>query len=154
MLLVVSLQQRIKSTTLLYGMLLITAIPGFFYCKSADYYTGVGLLIGVMGGNLLEEKAVRFENTRNPVRMILRPIGGAAVYFAMNFALKAPFSAEFLDSVTMGALLVRCVRYAVIGFADFGVYPMLFRLTAKAGEKKDRQSMLAQILFVPFFLLV
>ena len=67
MLLVVSLQQRIKSTTLLYGMLLITAIPGFFYCKSADYYTGVGLLIGVMGGNLLEEKAVRFENTRNPV---------------------------------------------------------------------------------------
>ena len=140
MLLVVALQQRIKSTTILYGMLLITAIPGFFYCKSADYFTGVGLLIGVMGGNLLEETTVRFENTRNPIRMILRPIGGAAVYFALNSALKAPFPAEFLDSGTMGALLVRCVRYAVIGFVDFGVYPMLFRLTANAGGKKDKQS--------------
>lgn len=126
------LQKRVKNTLLLYGILLFVNIPGFFYCKSADYFTGAGLLIGFMGGTLLDDRFVHFENTRKPLWMAVRLLGGLAVYFALSKLLKLPFSEEFLTSGTTASLLVRCARYAVSAFVDFGVYPMLFRLEKRA----------------------
>ena len=120
--------RRVKNTLALYGILLATAIPGFFFCKSADYYTAMGLMIGFMGGTLLDDHCVHFENTRKPLWMVARLIGGLAVYLALNTLLKLPFSKAFLSSGTTAALLVRCARYTVVAFVDFGVYPMLFRL--------------------------
>ena len=131
-LLVPLLQKRVKSTLQLYGILLLINLPGFLYCKSADYYTGAGLLIGFMGATLLDDNCVHFENTRKPLYRVLRLLGGVAVYFALSKLLKLPFSDEFLNSGNTASLLVRCARYAVIAFVDFGVYPMLFRF-----EKKD-----------------
>ena len=119
---------------MLYGLLLLANMPGFFYCKSADYYTGAGLLIGFMGATLLDDHCVHFENTQKPLWMAIRLLGGLAVYFALNTVLKLPFSTEFLSSGSTAALLVRCARYAIIAFVDFGIYPMLFRF-----EKKDDQ---------------
>ena len=133
-LIVQQLQKRMNNTLALYGILLLTAIPGCFYCKSADYFTSVGLLIGFMGGTLLEDRCVRFENTRRPIWMAVRVLGGAAVYFALNTVLKLPFSKEFLSGSSAASLLVRCVRYAIIAFVDFGVYPMLFRLERRADK--------------------
>ena len=133
-LIVQQLQKRMNNTLALYGILLLTAIPGCFYCKSADYFTSVGLLIGFMGGTLLEDRCVRFENTRRPIWMAVRVLGGAAVYFALNTVLKLPFSKEFLSGSSAASLLVRCVRYAIVAFVDFGVYPMLFRLERRADK--------------------
>lgn len=133
-LIVQQLQKRMNNTLALYGILLLTAVPGCFYCKSADYFTSVGLLIGFMGGTLLEDRCVRFENTRRPIWMAVRVLGGAAVYFALNTVLKLPFSKEFLSGSSAASLLVRCVRYAIIAFVDFGVYPMLFRLERRADK--------------------
>ena len=130
-LVVLLLQKRVKNTLLLYGILLLVNVPGFFYCKSADYYTGAGLLIGFMGATLLDDHCVHFENTRKPLWRLLRLLGGLAIYFALNKLLKLPFSKEFLSSGTTAALLVRCARYAVIAFVGFGVYPMLFRFEKK-----------------------
>ena len=62
-------------------------------------------------------ECVRFCHTR-----------GVKVYLALNTLLKLPFSKAFLSSGTTAALLVRCARYTVVAFVDFGVYPMLFRL--------------------------
>ena len=126
------LQKRVTSTPLLFGILLITAVPGFFYCRSADYFTSMGLLIGFMGGTLLDDRCVRFENTRRPLRMVARVLGGLAVYFALNTALKLPFPKEFLSGGSTAAMLVRCARYAIVAFVDFGVYPMAFRLEKRA----------------------
>ena len=126
--LVYTLQKKVKNTLVLYGILLITAIPGFFYCTSADYFTAVGLLIGFMGGTLLDDYCVRFEDTRKPLFMVTRLLGGLAVYLVLNSVLKMPFSKEFLSDGSTAALMVRCVRYAIVAFVDFGVYPMLFKL--------------------------
>ena len=120
------LQKRIKRTLLLYGILLLTALPGFFFCKSADYFTAMGLLAGFMGGTLLEERYVHFENTRKPLAALLRVLGGLTLFFALSALLKMPFSSEFLSSGSTAALLVRCARYAIIAFVEFGIYPMLF----------------------------
>ena len=138
--LVVSLlTSRIRSKPALYGILLLTALPGLFFCKSKDYYTSVGLMIGFMAGTLLEEKTVHFENTRNILFGVLRLAGGFAIYFLLNKLLKLPFSGELLDGGSTGALLIRCARYAVIGFAEFGLYPMIFsRVESLLGGNKAK----------------
>ena len=125
------LQNRVKNTLWLYGILLVTAVPGFFFCKSEDYFTAMGLLVGFMGGTLLEEGYVHFVNTRHPFWMVVRVLGGVTIYFTLNTVLKLPFSQEFLSGGSVSALLVRCVRYAIIAFVEFGVYPMLFRFENK-----------------------
>ena len=132
------LQKRIRNTYALYGILVVTAIPGFFYCRSTDYFTSMGLLIGFMAGTLLDDRYVHFENTRKPIWMAARVLGGLAVYLALNTVLKLPFSKEFLADSSIAALLVRCGRYAIIAFVDFGVYPMLFRLENRTNTSKRR----------------
>ncbi|MBQ6403585.1 MAG: phosphatase PAP2 family protein [Oscillospiraceae bacterium] len=130
------LREKIKNRWLFYAVLLLSTLPGFFYCESSDYFTSFGMLIGFMCAEPFEEKFVKFENTRSVVRSILRVIGGAGLYFAVNTVLKMPFSSAFLDSGTVAAHLVRVLRYAVVIFVTVGVYPMLFKLTAKIGAKK------------------
>lgn len=125
--LVQMLQKRVSDTLTLYGILLLTVIPGFFYCTSADYFTAVGLLVGFMGGTLLDDYCVHYEDTRKPLFMVIRLLGGLAVYLVLNAVLKMPFSKEFLTDGSTAALMVRCTRYAIIAFVDFGVYPMLFK---------------------------
>lgn len=136
-LIVQALQKRVKNTLALYGILLVVTVPGFFYCKSADYFTAMGLLIGFMGGTLLEDRCVQFENTRKPLWMIVRVLGGVAVYFVLNTVLKLPFSKEFLSDGSTASMLVRCARYAIIAFVDFGVYPMLFKLEKGKNARKE-----------------
>ena len=127
-LLVQLLQKRVKNMLVLYGILLVTALPGFFYCTSADYFTAMGLLIGFMGGTLFDDRCVHFKDTRKPLFMVTRLLGGLVVYLVVNTVLKLPFSTEFLSEGSTAALMVRCARYAIVAFIDFGVYPMLFSL--------------------------
>ena len=131
-LLVHMLQKRIKNTLKLYGILLVTAVPGFFFCTSADYFTVMGLLIGFMGATLWDDRFVHFENTRKPLLMVARLLGGLVVYLLVNTALKLPFSTEFLSEGSTAALMVRFGRYAIVSFVGFGIYPMLFTLEKRA----------------------
>ena len=52
--------------------------------------------------------------------------------------VKLPLSQEFMDSGSYASLLVRCARYAVIAFAEFSLYPMLFKLTARIGRGEQK----------------
>ena len=106
---------------------LVLAIPGFFFCRSNDYFTSVGLLLGFMAGNLFDEYIGHFENTKKPLVIVLRLLGGVLVYLILNTLLKLPFSAEFLEQASLLSWTVRAVRYAIISFVAFGVYPMSFR---------------------------
>ena len=124
-----ALQKRVKSRPVFFGILLLLTLPGLFYCHSEDYFTCMGLLIGFLAAIPVEEKFVRFENTRSLPRVALRVAGGTAVFFALNALLKLPFPSAFLSAHTTPSLLVRCGRYAVISFTEFALYPMLFKLT-------------------------
>ena len=125
------LQSTCRNPRLFYALLLLLTLPGFFYCKSADYFSGYGMLLGFVLATVFEERYVRFENTRSPLRSVLRVLGGVAVFFGLNTLLKLPFSADFLNSGTTAAFLVRMLRYALVIFVDMGVYPLLFQVTGK-----------------------
>ena len=131
------LRRKAKNRWAFYGILLLTALPGFFYCTSSDYYTSVGMLLGFFLAEPFEEKYVRFENTRNLLRCVLRVIGGGAIYFGLNVLLKLPFPAALLDSGSFAAHLIRTLRYAVVIFVDIGVYPLLFHVTGRLWKKAN-----------------
>ena len=121
------LQDRVKNTITLYGILLVIALPGFFYCRTEDYFTSMGLMIGFMGGTLLDDRFVHFENTEKLLFRVLRVLGGLVVYLVLNTLLKMPFSKEFLSDGSTAALVIRFARYAIVSVVAFGVYPMVFR---------------------------
>ena len=131
------LQKMIKNRRIFYAVLVAVSIPGWFYCRSEDFYTGFGLLIGFIIGSEFESKYVRFSNTRNVIRIILRIIGGAASYFALNMLLKLPFDKAFLDSASLAAYAVRTLRYTIIVFLIIGVYPLLFRIGDRIFQRKQ-----------------
>ena len=131
------LQKKLNNDRMLYAMMLLVTLPGFFYCRSHDFFEGYGMLLGFALAMEFEQKYVNFENTRGVLRCILRVVGGVAVFFGLNTLLKMPFSQDFLNSAEMASLLVRTVRYTLVVFAVLGVSPMLFKYTAKWFEKPE-----------------
>lgn len=127
------LKRKIKNRWMFYGILLLSAVPGFFFCTTHDYYSSFGMLVGFILAEPFEERFVQFENTKNIFRCILRTIGGGLLYFGLNTALKIPLS--LLDAGGFVSQLLRMVRYAIVIFAVIGVYPMLFKLTGRLWNK-------------------
>ena len=125
------LQKKLKNDRLLYGILLLMGLPGFFYCKSLDFFSGYGMLLGFVLAVEFEQKYVNFENTRSAMRSVIRVVGGVAVFFGLNTLTKMPFSADYLNSGEMSALLIRMARYTLVVFAVLGVYPMVFKYADK-----------------------
>ena len=135
-LLVSLLQEKVRNKWLRYLLLLVPAAAGWLYCTSDDYFTSFGILVGFILGTEFEKRFVRFENTRNPLRGILRVLGGVAIFFGLNTLLKLPFGSEFLESGTAAAHAVRAGRYALAIFADLGLYPLLFSKDASGKGRK------------------
>ena len=66
-------------------------------------------------------------------------MGAFAIYYGLNTLLKMPFSADFLDSGTLVALLVRSGRYAIDMFVIMGLYPKIFPLFERIGTRGTRR---------------
>ena len=120
------LEKHLQKRWLIYLILLLTMLPGVFYCKTTDYFTSLGMMAGMGLGELFERKYVRFENTRRIVPILLRLLGGFILYVGLNQLLKLPFPKDFLSSVTAAAFAVRSLRYLIVAFVLIGPYPMLF----------------------------
>lgn len=131
------LKKKIKNRWIFYAILVLATVPGWFFCKSTDYFTGFGFLTGFILATEFEERFVKFETTRNVLRWILRLAIGIGLYFVVNTLLKLPFSSDFLDSGTTLALAVRAIRYFIITFIIIGVFPLMFRLGDKVFKKKN-----------------
>ena len=68
-----------------------------------------------------------FEKTSCIQETLLRTLGAAALFGALTFLLKKLFSVCFPDPGTGLEMFLRVVRYGVLAFVIFGLYPMLFR---------------------------
>ena len=132
------LEKKVPNENARILILLATALPGIFWCTSHDYFTALGMLIGLAAAVPYEKKYVQFKDTRNIPAMILRVLGALAIYFALNTLMKLPFNKEWLNTGELGANLVRCLRYAIILFVMLGIYPRCFPAFEKLfGKKAD-----------------
>ena len=108
-------------------VIFLLSLTGIFFCRSEDYFTGLGVMAGYFLSIPFEERFVHFDNTRNPVKMMLRLAGGFGLFFGISYLLKKPFSEEFLETAELASFMVRFLRYAIVSFVVLGVYPILFR---------------------------
>lgn len=118
--------KKFQKRWVFYAVVLLLLLPGWFYCKTNDFYTSYGMMVGFFAGDLFEERFVKFRNTKVWWKMILRVLGGGAVYFGLNALLKLPLSALTLPAGSFGANLLRAIRYGLLLFACVGVYPLVF----------------------------
>ena len=116
-------------------ILLVTVLPGVFWCRSRDYYSALGALIGMAVVLPYEKKYINFQDTRKVPVMILRVLGAFAIYYALNTLLKLPFSREYLNSGELGPNLIRTLRYAIELFVIIGVYPRCFPAMEKLFDR-------------------
>ena len=133
------LEKKVKTEWIRSAILIALTVPGIFWCTSRDYFTALGLIIGMAVVFPYERKYVGFQDTRNVWAMILRVAGAFAVYALLNTVMKLPFSETWLNSGTLGANLVRSARYAILLFVLVGVYPRVFPLLEKIGKKKNQE---------------
>lgn len=126
MLLFSYLQTHVKNETRLHLIVALCCLPGVFYCKTTDFFTGYGMMLGYFLAVPFEKKFVNFKETRSVIGSLLRVVGGGALYFGLNTLLKMPFPKELLASATMPSFLIRTARYAIIIFVLMGIYPMIF----------------------------
>ena len=131
------LDRYIHNEWLFYMVLLISALPGLFYVRTNDYFSSLGCLIGAVAAIHFERKYVGFKETRKVSAMILRVIGAFLVYFVVNTLLKLPFDEHFLAGTSLAAFLIRTARYAITMFLIMGVYPFVFPLFERLGEKMN-----------------
>ena len=126
MFLVRKLIQKISNINWIFGIFMIITFPGFFFCKSTDFFTAYGLCTGILCAFIFEQKKVNFKPAKNYFYALIRVLIGGALFVGMSALLKLPFSKELLDSATTTAYLVRTVRYAICSFLIFGLYPLCF----------------------------
>ena len=75
---------------------------------------------------VFEEKKVNFKPAKNLLFALLRVIAGGIIFLTLSSLSKLPFPKELLSSATTAAFLIRMLRYAVISFLLFGIYPLCF----------------------------
>ena len=134
------LDRYVHKEWLYHLILLISALPGVFFVRTTDYFTSLGCIIGAIAAIYFERKYVNFQGTRRIVPMILRVAGAIIVYFVVNTLLKLPFDKDFLAGASLGALLIRACRYAIIMFLIMGVYPVIFPLFERTGKEYNNEN--------------
>lgn len=112
---------------LLYLFIAVITVSGFVFCRSEDYFSVSGLTLGFLAGDLFEERYVRFHNTKNIVRMILRTLIGGLVFLALSQGLKYLFVLSFPDVSEKTDFVLRSFRYMISTFSVIGLYPYCFR---------------------------
>lgn len=130
------LEKKIEDERTRHLILLASVLPGLFYVRTDDYFTALGLMVGLIGAIHFEEKYVNFSDTHNLWAKIARIVGAFAIFFVLNELLKMPFSKEFLEGETLAAFLVRSMRYGILMFVIIGLFPKAFPLFEKVGNKQ------------------
>lgn len=69
---VLLLEKKVKNEWIRHLILLASVLPGIFFVRTEDYYTSLGLMIGLVAAIHFEAKYVDFKDTRNIWAMILR----------------------------------------------------------------------------------
>ncbi len=133
------LQKYIKTRAILYGIITATALPGFFYCDDKDFYTCFGIMVGFFAADLFERRFVKFENTKNVLRCVIRLTGGLLIFVLVITVIKLPFGSLAEET---GAIpyAIRMARYFIGTFTAMGLYPIIFRRFNRFFEKTEKKN--------------
>lgn len=123
---------KLKSNKAAVIILLISA-TGLFYCTSSDYFSSLGMLIGYILAVNFEDKITKFQNTDKWYLIILRTVVGGGIYLLLDKAIKWLFALVKVSSYA--EMLLRSLRYTIIIFVLFALYPLIFKPIEKIIKK-------------------
>lgn len=126
MLLIDFLLKKLSDISWVFGIILIIGIPGFFFCKSTDFFTTYGIILGTLPAFIFEKKYINFKPAKSFLFVMIRVFLGGVIAGALTVLLKLPFPKDLLESASAASYMIRIVRYAAAAFVAFGIYPMCF----------------------------
>jgi membrane-associated phospholipid phosphatase len=95
-----------------------------FLFDAEDFFKSYGLLLGLTLGVIYEQKYVNFTLSVSITKKILRVIIGLVILLALQVGLKELFTLLFPNS----SAITNVIRYFLIGFIGFGLYPKTFKI--------------------------
>ena len=130
------LYDRIADKKTVFSLILIAGLPGWFFSKSNDFFSSYGIVLGLSLGFLFEKKHVGFSNTKNIIRIVLRPVLGLLVFSLLQILLKICVP-ESLAAGKFATHIIRTLRYSLSAFVTAGIYPMMFSVTDKLFYRRE-----------------
>lgn len=110
-----------------YLFIIILGLIWFTYCESFDFFSAYGIALGFIACNIFDKKYVNFENTRNPVKVVLRLLFACGVFLAVLKGMELPFSKEVLEANTLFAYSYTVICYAIAVFTGIGLTPSIYK---------------------------
>ena len=108
-------------------MIVLITSSGFFFVTSYDFYSTYGILVGFIIADLYEEKYVKFKNTKNILRGIVRIAVAGIIFLSVAEGIKMCIPASILESNVLLERFIRVFRYILGTFVTVGVYPKVFK---------------------------
>jgi len=105
------------------GLLILSGILLFIF-ESDDFFKSYGLLLGLTIGIIYEDKYVNFSLSVSTIKKIMRVIIGLVLLLGLQVGLKELFAVLFPSSIS----ITNVIRYFLIGFIGFGLYPKTFKI--------------------------
>lgn len=117
-------KNSLKWIEVIAGFLLVITGVFLFIFQAKDFFTSYGLLLGLSIGIFFEQRKVNFTLSVSTTKKILRVIIGLVVLLALQVGLKEVFQLILPNQEHLANVL----RYFLIGFVGFGLYPKTFEL--------------------------
>ncbi len=109
----------------LYFLIIIVIFPFTFHINGADFFKSYGLLIGFVIGIIFEKKYINFTLDVKVIHKVLRVVFGLIIMIGIQQGFKILFG-MFADEGTDLLNVLHMIRYFLIAFTGFGLYPYLF----------------------------
>ena len=110
----------------LYGALLIVVLPFACMINAEDFSKSYGLLIGFVVGIIIEKKYINFTMDVKLIQKVLRVFFGLIIMIGVQQGAKILFGLIADEGTTLLNVL-HLIRYFLIAFSGFGLYPFLFK---------------------------
>ena len=109
----------------LYLALIIVLLPFAIFINGAYYFKSYGLLIGFIVGIMVEKKYINFTMNVKLMYKVIRVVLGLIVMIGIQQGFKILFGI-FAEEGTDLMNVFHMIRYFLIAFTGFGLYPFLF----------------------------
>lgn len=109
----------------LYAALILVVLPFAVFINGEDFFKGYGLLIGFVVGIIVEKKYIKFSIDVKLLHKVIRVVLGLVVMISVQHGFRELFNLIAEEGTDLLNIL-HMVRYFLVAFTGFGLYPFLF----------------------------
>lgn len=110
----------------IYFFIVLLGLPFVFFLNGEDFFKSYGLLIGFVLGIIIEKKYINFSVNVKLTHKVIRVFLGMVIMVGIQQGFKILFGMIAEDGSNLMNVL-DMIRYFLIAFTGFGVYPFLFK---------------------------